>query len=103
MRMNYVVNFFDYLVKWPVASIESYCPNSDNHRGRMSQLDCQYLCQHTCGCVGISYSDQGRGCYTCKDSILVKPNYRNYAFYKKPGDKQEALYYQKRNINVRYY
>ena len=69
----------------------------------MSQLDCQNLCQENCECVGISYSDQGRGCYTCKDSILVKGNDNGYEFYKKPGDKLEAPYYQKCNINVRFY
>ena len=64
----------------------------------MSQLDCQHHCEQNFGWVEISYSHMDRVCYTCKDSILSTDNIGN-GFYITPGDKQEAIYYQKCNTN----
>ena len=88
--------FLDYLDKWLLVSIEQFCPNSHFDSNRMSQLDCQDLCQQNFGCVGISYSHTDRGCYTCSDYTLITAT-NGYGFYENPGGKQEALYYPKCN------
>ena len=74
-----------WLGLWSSELPDATCENSISYYTNLSQPDCQELCEKQSGCIGISYSQTGKSCYLCNDSI-VREDGNGYGFHRNPGN-----------------